>query len=153
MESANPRTGPLIASGEAPPRLLLDAGPVLAVIDDTDEHQGVASIGLRELQRSRTRLVIPLSVVYEVYKRVAYDISVETAHQSLLYMRQSCQILYLDPEEFEGVARLVSSMRRWEGSLEDATLAMIGIRQGIPVWTFNYRDLNAFRDLQFRNPA
>jgi hypothetical protein len=43
-------------------------------------------------------------------------------------------------------------MPAWRGTLEDALVAVTGLRLRAPVWTLNYRDLAAFGSLEFWTP-
>jgi hypothetical protein len=56
-------------------------------------------------------------------------------------MLDAFELSFVASEDLAVLRRLMDSMPRWDGSLEDATIAMTGLRRDIPVWTFNYRDL------------
>lgn len=65
----------------------------------------------------------------------------------------SFEILDVDLQVIDELADLVESMPWWGGSLEDALLALLGSQLNAVVWTFNYRDLRVFPNLQFWTPA
>jgi hypothetical protein len=139
---------------DAPPRqLLIDAGPLVGAMDVRDEHHATANRGFRELHTLGTRLLLPLPILFEVYKRVCYDVNPEVARRALAYMRDSFDVYKLDDGDLTEIYALLVSMPWWEGSLEDAALAMIGLARDVPVWTLNYRDLKAFPNLQFWTPS
>jgi hypothetical protein len=140
-------------SDDASRHLVIDAGPIIGAIDARDTFHDVSSRGLRVLLASRTRVLIPLPIFFEVYKRVAYRMNVEAARMALDYMRDAFELHYFDANQFHEVMRLLETMPWWGGSLEDATVALLGLQREVPVWTFNYRDLRAFPNLQFWSPG
>ena len=140
-------------SDSLPPELVIDAGPIIGAVDSRDQHHAVSARGLRLLYDSTTRVRIPVPILFEAYKRIAYRIDVRSARAALTYMRDAFELEYLDEARLLEVEGLIDTMPRWQGSLEDATLAWLGLERRVPVWTFNYRDLRHFTDLQFWNPV
>jgi len=122
-------------------------------MDVRDEHHIISERGFRQLRAVRTRLLIPLPIVFEVYKHVAYLVNVQTAYRAFEYMPTSFEILYLDSGDVVTVQEMIVRMPWWGGSLEDATLAMVALQRDVPLWTFNYRDLTAFPNLEFWSPG
>jgi hypothetical protein len=86
-------------------------------------------------------MILRLLIIFEVYKRVAYDVNSHAAYRALDFMLDRFELSFVASEDLAVLRRLMDSMPRWDGSLEDATIAMTGLRRDIPVWTFNYRDL------------
>jgi hypothetical protein len=132
---------------------VIDAGPVIGAVDVRDEHHSVSAQGFRQLYDARAELLIPVPIVFAVYKRLAYQVNVEIARRSLDLMRDAFEYQCVGRDELTDLEELIESMPWWGGSLEDATLAMVGLRGDVPVWTFNYRDLRAFPNLQFWTPG
>jgi hypothetical protein len=58
----------------------------------------------------------------------------------------------LDENIFTSVRIMITSLPKWKGSLEDATVAVTALRYRCPVWTLNYRDFSIFQSLEFWNP-
>ena len=94
-----------------------------------------------------------MPVVFEVFKWLAYNVDAASARMALGRIRLNFETVEVDHRMLDELAEMVESMSRWPGSLEDTLLALIGGRMNAPVWTFNYRDLRAFRNLQFWTPA
>jgi predicted nucleic acid-binding protein len=138
---------------EEPRSLVIDSGPVIGAMDEEDRYHSEAERGLRQLRAARAQILIPVPILFEVYKRLAYDVGPELARRGLDYIRRSLTLLYLDDDDLDRLQEIVVSMPWWHGSLEDAALAMTALTRDIPVWTFNYRDLRAFPNLQFWSPA
>jgi predicted nucleic acid-binding protein len=142
-----------IVSGDLPRELVLDAGPLIALLYQPDAQHADAEHGYRQLVQARTELIAPLPVVFEVYKRLAYDAHPGIARLALEQMRDSLDIRYSRPDHLDEIVDVLDSMPAWPGSLEDALVAVVALQLDVPVWTFNYRDLAAFPNLRFWTPA
>jgi predicted nucleic acid-binding protein len=132
---------------------MLDAGPLNALLHGADSDHAASVAGFDQLTRAHSIMLAPLPIVFEVYKWLAYETNSTRARSALQQMRDSLQILYPDAAELEDVAALVDDLPGWGGSLEDALVALLGLKMEVPVWTLNYRDLAAFPNLQFWTPG
>lgn len=90
--------------------------------------------------------------MFEVYKWLMYETYPAEAQRSLQRMRYILDIAYPAAPDLDEITTLISSMPTWRGALEDATVAITALRLDVPVWTLNFRDLAAFRNLQFWTP-
>jgi hypothetical protein len=138
---------------EAPRSVVLDAGPIIGVLFEGDAFHQIAADGLRRLSVARTEIVVPVPIAFEVYKRLAYDVSPTVARLALSYMHDGFTLVYFGPGDLLQLQGLVESMPWWGGSLEDALVALVALDRRAPVWTFNYRDLGAFPNLSFWTPG
>jgi hypothetical protein len=118
-----------------------------------DAHHATADAGFRQLNRVRAVVFVPLPIVFEVYKRLVYDTRPEIARLALAQMHNSLEIVYPGADELDEVVEILDCMPTWGGSLEDALAAVTALQFDVPVWTFNYRDLGAFRNVHFWTPA
>ena len=134
-------------------RVVLDAGPLIGLLYRSDEHHPAAVRGFRQLEESRTLLVVPLPIVFEVYKWLLQRTNVRLARSGLQLMIERVETIYVSQGELAEAVNLTLARQDWLGSLEDAMLAQTGIALSAPVWTFNYRDLTAFPSLQFWSPS
>jgi predicted nucleic acid-binding protein len=141
------------ASAEAPPRVVLDAGPLIALLHRADADHATAAAGFRQLAEARTRLITPLPIVFEVYKWLLYESHQGASRLGLQQMRRGLDIVYPAAPELDDVATMLTAMPTWKGTLEDALVAETGLRLDAPVWTLNFRDLAAFRNLRFWTPT
>lgn len=140
-------------SVDAPRQLVLDAGPLIGYVDRGDRHHADARRGFDQLLAAGTLLTVPLPIVFEVYKWLTYHVGVPSARFALAVMRESLDVDSPKANDLAELQAILDSMPRWSGSLEDAIVAMIGLRSDLPVWTLNYRDLAAFPNLRFWTPA
>ena len=132
---------------------MLDAGPLIGLFYRPDAHHADAQLGFQQLNRAGARPIAPLPIVFEVYKWLAYNASAATAQLALPRMRATLEIMHPGQEELREVTGVLDSMPAWGGSLEDAMVALAALKLDVPVWTFNYRDFAAFRNLHFWTPA
>src|SRR5256885_1126858 len=102
-----------------PSRIVLDAETIIGILTPHDEYHHEAERGFRQLRESRAQVLIPVPIVFEVYKRLAYDVGPELARRGLDYMSASLTLLYLDSDDLDVLQVLVESMPWWGGSLED----------------------------------
>jgi predicted nucleic acid-binding protein len=135
------------------PRLVLDAGPLIALFAAQDRDHLTAKQGFEQLAQARTQLITPIPIIYEVYKWLLYETSPAIAQSALKVMRQSLHEVAVNSIELEAVQALVALIPNWKGSLEDATVILGAQNNRCPVWTLNYRDFGVFTNLSFWNPA
>jgi predicted nucleic acid-binding protein len=143
----------LLSTGASVPRIVLDAGPLIALLHGRDRDHASARRGFEELTRAGTRLIAPLPIVFEVYKWVLYEAGAPEARVALRRMRESLEAAYPTHADLDDVSDVLAAMPSWAGSLEDALVAVVGLRLGAPVWTLNFRDLAAFGSLRFWTPS
>ncbi|MBA2451076.1 MAG: hypothetical protein H0V51_23945 [Chloroflexi bacterium] len=62
-----------VTNADRPARVVLDAGPLIALLHSMDSDHEVAVAGFERLARERARLVTPLPIVFEVYKWLLYE--------------------------------------------------------------------------------
>jgi predicted nucleic acid-binding protein len=136
-------------NGESPAAVVLDAGPLIALVHAADQDHATSVAGFRQLAASGARLIAPLPIVFEVYKWVLYNGGSRAAGRALSTLVEATEVVYPSPEEFGGVRELVAALPDWQGTLEDALVALIALQLHVPLWTLNYRDLSAFPRLSF----
>jgi predicted nucleic acid-binding protein len=135
-----------------PNALVLDAGPVIALLHAKDPDHALAVRGFQALARVRSRLVAPLPILFEVFKWVLYEAGPEPARTALERLRDSVELVYIDPAMQRALIDAIVAMPHWGGTLEDACVALLAAQRGIPLWTLNYRDLSAFSRVAFWAP-
>ncbi len=140
-------------SVSAPRRVVLDAGPLIALLHGGDRYHASAVAGFQQLADAGGELITPLPIVFEVYKWILHESGPRSAREGLRQMRGALAFAFPDPEAFDAAATLSDSTRDWAGTLEDALVAVTALRMRIPVWTLNFRDLGAFSNLRFWTPG
>ncbi len=62
------------------------------------------------------------------------------------------QIVPINGRDLQAIQTLLVKWPTWEGTLEDASVAMIALRMSVSVWTMDYRHLSAFKTVSFWSP-
>ena len=135
-----------------PPKLVLDAGPLIALFSEKDRAHGISVQGFRVLQEAKTRLVIPMPVMFETYKWLLFRAGAAKARRALKRMLSVSQIVPINGRDLQAIQTLLVKWPTWEGTLEDASVAIIALRMSVSVWTMDYRHLSAFRKVSFWSP-
>ena len=133
-------------------QLVLDASPLIALFYSKDSYHSQAVQGFTQLNQSRTILLTPLPIVFEVYKWLLQRTNPQIAQNTLKIMEESLHFLIIDEITYREIQQMVLALPQWRGSLEDATVAVIAARYCCPVWTLNFRDFSIFSSLEFGNP-
>ncbi|WP_017325853.1 hypothetical protein [Synechococcus sp. PCC 7336] len=116
-------------------RLLLDAGPLIALFHAKDRDHQVCLTGFQQLIAQKTEMLAPHPIVYEVHKWFMHNAAPRDARKALTGMEQSVRFLYVDDVIFQSVTHLQTSLIDWAGTLEDATVAVMALHYRCPVWT------------------
>lgn len=139
-------------SGKSP-GVVLDAGPLIALAHRADPDHASVRVGFEHLADERARLIVPLPIVFEVYKWLLYHASPASARGALTHMRAALEIVFSGRQDFDDATSLIMGLRpEWTGTVEDALIAAVGARLRLPVWTLNYRDFSALRRLELWTP-
>jgi predicted nucleic acid-binding protein len=136
-----------------PRRVVLDAGPLVGLFNERDAHRAESLRGFQRLDRVRATYVVPLPIAFEVFKWLLQRVGVSEARGGLAMMLARVELIYPTPEILAECLTLMRALSGWPGSLEDTVVAQTALNHDLPVWTFNYRDLRAFPNLQFWTPA
>lgn len=132
-----------------PPRLVLDAGPLIALYHAADPDHESALRGFQTLAQAKSRLIVPLPVVLEVFKWLFFEGGPDKARVALGKMREGLEVVPLGLGELDAIQALLQALPDWKGTVEDASVALLALRLGVPVWTLNYRNLGVFPKLEF----
>ncbi|WLT40531.1 hypothetical protein NON20_25145 (plasmid) [Synechocystis sp. B12] len=81
-------------------RLVLDAGPVIALFSCKDDYHELAKEGFARLPRDFGEVLIPLPIVFEVYKFVAFNQSFAMAQKMLITLQAKTVIEILSQNDF-----------------------------------------------------
>src|SRR4051794_5980111 len=95
---------------EQPRRLLLDAGPLIALLYAPDQVHTTAVAGFGQLEGADPELLAPLPIVFEVYKWLSYETHPAMAREGLARMQETLEILYPTPDDLDDVVSVLDSM-------------------------------------------
>ncbi|ABW25735.1 type II toxin-antitoxin system VapC family toxin [Acaryochloris marina] len=133
------------------PRLVVDAGPLIAVFhrQDTQHHYCVER--LEFLIEHQYSLITTLPVLCEVHKLIQRYASAITAQKALFELWEALDIQTLEDTGIQDAITLVVATPGWQGTLQDASIVVTARCLNIEVWTLDYRDFSRFQDLKLWN--
>lgn len=117
--------------------VLADAGPLYAAVDEGDEHHLDARRELQRLEKERRTVVIAYPILLEAYTLVLYRLGVAAAHKWISLLAGTS---FINPDS-EDYGRAVITVRNFPDqriTLVDATLAVLALRHGLAVWTYDH---------------
>jgi hypothetical protein len=122
--------------------VLVDAGPLIALLDRSDAHHGEVVAALRKIQD-------PLLSVSPVLVEAMYLLSFSWEAQRALweiFETGTVQFLPLEEEDITPIKNLMEKYRDLPMDLADAALVRVAEREGLRhVLTLDQRDFNVYR--------
>ena len=134
-------------------QLILDAGPLIGLFYGKDTYHQECVDGFDYLRQQRVALVVPVPILFEVYKWLLQRTRTDVAQRALATMSQSLNSVALSDEDFQALQAMILRLPDWQGSLEDGTVVMTALRYRSPLWTYNFRDFAQFKSLEFWTPG
>jgi predicted nucleic acid-binding protein len=107
---------------DVPSGLVIDAGPLIAILDDREKEHHHAVHGLDLLIAARTQIVIPLPIVFEVFKWLSNETRREVARAWLGQIQTGAVVRFSERSDIDRVTAILFMMHTWRGSMEDALL-------------------------------
>ncbi len=118
--------------------VLADTGPLYAAIDSDDKHHRRAQDDLKRLRRERRDVLLAFPILLEAQRLVLQRLGRKRASGWLDEILKSGPAVNPSVEDYlDGVMRL-SALPDQPITLFDATLAALGARLGIQIWTYDY---------------
>jgi predicted nucleic acid-binding protein len=133
-------------------RLVLDAGPLIALVSVQDDYHQECKAGFSKLPALFGEVITPLPVLFEVYKFVLREQSSRAAMTALSVISENTVIVPVSMEMFQEIYSMVRQIPDWQGSLEDASVVAVAQLYDASVWTLDYRDLSWFKSLELWTP-
>lgn len=133
-------------------RLVLDAGPLIALVSLQDNYHEESKAGFSKLPALFGEVLTSLPVLFEVYKFVLREQSSRAAMTALSVINENTVIVPVSMEMFQEIYSMVRQIPNWQGSLEDASVVAVAQLYDASVWTLDYRDLSWFKRLELWSP-
>lgn len=133
-------------------RLVLDAGPLIALVSERDNYHSEAKLGFSQISLVFGEVLTPLPILFEVYKFVSRNESPKIAQKLLSVIQEETVIVTISESDFVSISDLVLNFSHWGGTLEDASVIVIAKKYQGQIWTIDYKDLGFFGDIEFWNP-
>jgi len=119
------------------PAVLADAGPLYAAVDPHDAHHSRAVRELQRLAHDRRNVAVCFPTLLEAYSLVLFRLGRGVASRWLMEMNDGTLINPL-PEDYRRAAARLEAFSDQPITLFDATLAVIAVRLGLEVWTYDH---------------
>jgi hypothetical protein len=124
--------------------VLVDAGPLVAILDRGDGHHAQAVATLREIQ-------VPLLTVWPAFTEAMYFLSDSWRGQAGLWELVTSGMLSLAALDGDDVSRMAALMGKYRDlpmDLADAALVRVAERERIrQIVTFDQKDFRVYRPL------
>ncbi len=123
-------------------RVLIDTGPIVAVLSDADQHHGAC---LEQLRGLRTPLLTCWPVITEVtWLLRRYPLAIEKFLSS--FAGRLFQLAYMEESDLEEVSAILAKYKTLGIQPADASLVHLANREGIDtVFTLDQRDFSVLR--------
>ncbi len=117
--------------------MLADAGPLYAAVDPSDLHHQQALRELEILSGDHCDVIVSFSTLLEVYSLVLRKIRRGVALRWLEEMADAT-LINPTPEDYRQASVRLADFTDQSITLFDATLAILALRSGLPVWTYDH---------------
>lgn len=118
--------------------VLADTGPLYAAADADDAHHHRAHRELRRIARDKREVIVAYPTLCEAYTLVLYRLGKEAAANWLNEVLSGVALVNPAPQDYHEAIKKLSAFPDQAISLFDATLAVLGGRLGVEVWTFDH---------------
>ena len=106
-------------------RLVLDAGPLIALVSEKDHYHSEAKRGFSQIHCNFGEVLTPLPILFEVYKFVSRNESIRLARKLLSIIQNDTIVIPISTTDFTPISDLVLQITDWQGTLEDASVIVI----------------------------
>ena len=117
--------------------VLADAGPLYAAVDPSDLHHQKAQRELQRMSYDGCNVIVSFSTMLEVHSLVLRKIRQGVALRWLQEMADAT-LINPTPEDYRQASAKLSDFADQSITLFDATLAVLALRTGLPVWTYDH---------------
>ena len=117
--------------------MLADAGPLYAMVDPSDGHHRRAVRQLEGLSRRRVDVVVLYSTMLEVYSLLMRKLGTGVALKWLGEIGRTA-LINPGPEDYRLAGERLAAFPDQSISLYDSVLAVVAMRTGTSVWTYDH---------------
>ena len=118
--------------------VLADTGPLYAAADPDDAHHQRAHRELRRLARDKREVLLAYPTLSEAYTLVLYRLGKNVASSWMNDVRSGVALVNPIPEDYHEAIKKLSAFAGQPITLFDATVAVLGDRLGVEVWTYDH---------------
>ncbi len=116
-----------------PVRLVLDAGPLIALLFTKDRDHEVVRDGFARLIATRTSFIVSSAILLEASKRLLFLESRQVMRQATAVMLDQFNIVDVNEQELRQALDTANQRVDWNGTLEDAIVANLALKLKVPL--------------------
>jgi predicted nucleic acid-binding protein len=120
------------------PSVLADTGPLYAAVDPDDAHHDRSQRELKRLARESRDVVVAYPTLLEAYTLVLYRLGIQIASTWLNDILAGASFINPTAEDYRDAGKKVLAFTDQSITLVDATVAVLAVRLGIEVWTYDH---------------
>lgn len=117
--------------------VLADTGPLYAAVDPSDAHHEKALTEFEHLARNQRDVIVSFPILLESYSLVRRRFTSDISLQWLSEARSGI-LVNPAPEDYRAAMVKLRTFADQKITLFDATLAVLSLRMGLPVWTYDH---------------
>ncbi len=118
--------------------VLADTGPLYAAADPDDAHHQRARRELRRLAGEKREVIVAYPTLSEAYTLVLYRLGKEAASGWLNDVLSGVALVNPTPQDYHEAMKKLLAFADQPITLFDATVAVLGGRLGVEVWTYDH---------------
>ncbi len=118
--------------------VLADTGPLYASADPDDHHHQRARRELKSLIRDSREVMVAYPTLCEAYTLVLYRLGKGACAQWLDEVLRGASLINPAPQDYQAAMRKLQTFADQRISLFDATVAVLGARMGVEIWTYDH---------------
>lgn len=117
--------------------VLADANPLYAAVDEADERHERASDDLQRLEREKRLIIVAYPTLLEAHTLVLFRLGKAAAREWLALMSDT-MLVNPEAEDYRQAMLRLEGLPDQKITLFDATLAVLALRMGLQVWTYDH---------------
>lgn len=118
--------------------VLLDTGPLYALVIPSDQYHGRASLEFQHLIREGFSIVVPYPILLEAYTLILRRTTVTVAHSWLEQVSDQSILVNPTDQDYRYAMHRLRLYHDQPLTLFDGVLAVLGERLGLPVWSYDH---------------
>jgi len=118
--------------------VLADTGPLYAAADPDDAHHSRARRELNILARDRREVMLAYPTLSEAHTLVLYRLGKKIAARWLDEVSSGVSLINPVPQDYQEALRRLKAFADQPITLFDATVAVLGTRLGVEIWTYDH---------------
>jgi predicted nucleic acid-binding protein len=118
--------------------VLADTGPLYGAVDPDDQYHERAQEELKRLRREQRAVVIAYPTLLESYTLVLYRLGKQVVASWLTETIEGASLVNPGAEDYREATARVLAFSDQPITLFDATVAVVALRLGLQVWTYDH---------------